>query len=135
MSHPFQTARDVRENPANILREIAEGMVDGKTVLGVDHESFDRAAEHLEQPVLTEQNYLDLSQIQPLTEAQAEEYFNKPTITEKYHAAMRELSQTYEYLHADIEAYVAQLKVQIDNAYRDGREHAWTRPGYGEMGG
>lgn len=31
-------------NPAEALRDIAEGMVDGETIKGVDHASFDRAA-------------------------------------------------------------------------------------------
>jgi hypothetical protein len=97
MSHPFQTASDVRK-----------------------------------QPELTEQNYLDLSQIQPLTEAQADEYFNKPTITELYHQTIAELAPSQR---ERITRYVDHIRQQIDNAYRDGREHAWTRPGFGEMGG
>lgn len=32
------------DNPADVLRGIAEGMVDGETIKGVDHASFDRAA-------------------------------------------------------------------------------------------
>lgn len=38
-------------NPADALREIAEGMVDGDLIKGVDHASFDRAAEELARPV------------------------------------------------------------------------------------
>lgn len=38
-------------NPAEVLRDIAEGMVDGETIKGVDHASFDRAAEELARPV------------------------------------------------------------------------------------
>lgn len=39
------------DNPAEVLRDIAEGMVDGETIKGVDHASFDQAAEQLAQPV------------------------------------------------------------------------------------
>lgn len=38
-------------NPARVLAQIGETMVDGVTIKGVDHESFDRAAEWLDQPV------------------------------------------------------------------------------------
>lgn len=38
-------------NPADALREIAEGMVDGDLIKGVDHANFDRAAEELSRPV------------------------------------------------------------------------------------
>ncbi|MBS90831.1 MAG: hypothetical protein CMN64_23710 [Sphingobium sp.] len=79
---------------------------------------------------------LDLSQIKPLTEAEAEDYFSRPTITDRYHAALTELEGCGAGNEvAAIRLYVAHLKAQIDNAYRDGREHAWTRPGFGEMGG
>lgn len=37
-------------NPAEVLRQAAVGMVDGETIRGVDHASFDRAAEILDQP-------------------------------------------------------------------------------------
>lgn len=37
-------------NPAEALREIGEGMVDGDLIKGVDHASFDRAARHLAEP-------------------------------------------------------------------------------------
>ena len=97
MSHPFQTASDVRK-----------------------------------QPELTEQNYLDLSQIQPLTEAQADEYFNKPTLTELYHAELAKLPPEVQDI---FRRYDAMKKLQIDNAYESGRREAHYRPGYGEMGG
>lgn len=38
-------------NPAEALRQIGEGMVDGRTIMGVDHASFDAAAEELARPV------------------------------------------------------------------------------------
>ena len=38
-------------NPAEALREISEGMVDGDLIKGVDHASFDQAAAELAQPV------------------------------------------------------------------------------------
>jgi hypothetical protein len=38
-------------NAADIARQIGEAMVDGVTIKGVDHESFDRAAAYLDQPV------------------------------------------------------------------------------------
>jgi hypothetical protein len=38
-------------NPAEILRDVAEGLVDGVTIKGVDHASFDQAAAELAQPV------------------------------------------------------------------------------------
>lgn len=44
-------AEFARRNPANVLRDIGEEMVDGVTIKGVDHASFDRAAEYLDQPV------------------------------------------------------------------------------------
>lgn len=37
-------------NPAEVLRDIAEGMVDGETIKGVDHASFDAAAAQLDAP-------------------------------------------------------------------------------------
>ncbi|APZ81791.1 hypothetical protein vBEliSR6L_26 [Erythrobacter phage vB_EliS_R6L] len=36
-------------NPAEVLRQAAAGMVDGETIKGVDHASFDRAADFLDQ--------------------------------------------------------------------------------------
>lgn len=38
-------------NPAEVLRGIAESMVDGDLIKGVDHASFDAAAEELARPV------------------------------------------------------------------------------------
>lgn len=38
-------------NPAEVLRDIAEGMVDGETIKGVDHASFDQVADQLARPV------------------------------------------------------------------------------------
>lgn len=38
-------------NPADIARHIGEKMVDGVTIKGVDHESFDRGRDYLDQPV------------------------------------------------------------------------------------
>ncbi len=38
-------------NAADVMRQIGERMVDGVTIKGVDHESFDRAAAYLDQPV------------------------------------------------------------------------------------
>lgn len=46
-----QTAEALATNPAEVLRDIAEGMVDGETIKGVDHASFDAAAEELARPV------------------------------------------------------------------------------------
>lgn len=40
-----------RLNPIDVLREVAEGMVDGEVIKGVDHESFDRGVAWLDQPV------------------------------------------------------------------------------------
>lgn len=37
-------------NPAEALRQIAEGMVDGEAIRGVDHASFDAAAAKLDEP-------------------------------------------------------------------------------------
>lgn len=85
-----------------------------------------------EQCGVTIMDGLDLSKIQPLTEAEAEEYFNKPTITDLYHQTIAELAPSQR---ERIERYVEHIRQQIDYAYRDGREHAWTRPGFGEMGG
>jgi hypothetical protein len=56
---------------------------------------------------------LDLSQIKPLTEEEAEVYFNQPTIADKYREAMDFLSKTYEHQHEAIERYVARLKEQL----------------------
>lgn len=39
-------------NPVDVLEGIAESMVDGETVKGVDRESFDAAREHVTKPVL-----------------------------------------------------------------------------------
>lgn len=38
-------------NPIDIIREVAEGMVDGDLIKGVDGPSFDRAREYMDQPV------------------------------------------------------------------------------------
>lgn len=38
-------------NAADVARQIGEAMVDGVTIKGVDHESFDRGAAYLDQPV------------------------------------------------------------------------------------
>lgn len=39
------------DNPAEVMRKIAESMVDGVNIKGMVHESFDAAAEQLRQPV------------------------------------------------------------------------------------
>lgn len=44
-------AYPVSLNPADALRQIGEQMVDGETIKGVDHETFDRAAAMLNEPV------------------------------------------------------------------------------------
>lgn len=46
-----EDAYPVSLNPAEALRQISEKMVDGTVIKGVDHESFDRAAAYLDQPV------------------------------------------------------------------------------------
>lgn len=40
----------IERNPAEILREISISLVDGETIKGVEHESFDKAAEYCAQP-------------------------------------------------------------------------------------
>lgn len=42
---------EAQDNPAEGMRGIAEGMVDGVTIKGVDHESFDRGASYCAGPV------------------------------------------------------------------------------------
>lgn len=48
---PFVLVDDYCVNPANALRDVATQMVDGETIKGVDHASFDQAEEYLAQPV------------------------------------------------------------------------------------
>lgn len=40
-----------RLNPIDVLREVAEGMVDGEVIKGVDGPSFDLARDYMDQPV------------------------------------------------------------------------------------
>lgn len=101
------------DNPAEVLRTIAEGMVDGKAIKGVDHESFDRAA-------------LDLSKIVPLTESEADAYFNAPSAREEYDKAMQFLSETYEGQHYAITRYVALLRQRLSEA-REAQYRAESR--------
>ena len=90
MSHPFQTASDVRKQG------------------------------------------LDLSKIEPLTEAEAETIFDRPSMFERYQTAVATLSEEDRLA---VTLYVEHLKRQINSAYGEGRSQAWTRPGFGEMGG
>ena len=90
MSHPFQTASDVRKQG------------------------------------------LDLSKIEPLTEAEAETIFDRPSMFERYQTAVAALSEEDRLA---VTLYVEHLKRQINSAYGEGRSQAWTRPGFGEMGG
>lgn len=69
-----------------------------------------------EQCGVTIMDGIDLTQIKPLTEAEAEEYFNRPTPKEKYDEAIVFLEQTYEYHAEDIKRYVAYLKMRIRTA-------------------
>lgn len=48
---PVIMAHGCDVNPAEIARQIGESMVDGETIKGVDHESFDRGVAYLDQPV------------------------------------------------------------------------------------
>ena len=48
---PVVLAHGCDVNAAEIARQIGEKMVDGTVIKGVDHESFDRAAAYLDQPV------------------------------------------------------------------------------------
>lgn len=51
------------ENPAEVMRKIAEGMVDGVTIKGVDHASFDDAAASLSATVAGEMVTCDCGRI------------------------------------------------------------------------
>ena len=106
--------------------------------LGVGCESgvcYAEAHGQPEQCGVTIVDGIDLSTIPPLTEQEAETIFDRPSMFERYQTAMRELSQTHEYLHEDIRLYVEHLKRQINAAYGQGRSDSWIRPGFGEMGG
>lgn len=62
---------------------------------------------------------IDLTTIAPLTEAEADAYFNQPTIPEKYHAAMKELLEqpfVDGHIAEDIARYVALLKQRLAEA-------------------
>lgn len=75
---------------------------------------------------------IDLSAIKPLTEAEAEDYFSLPTMFERYQTALDKLGEEDRLA---VTLYVDHLKRQINSAYGQGRSEAWTRPGFGEMGG
>lgn len=74
----------------------------------------------------------DLSKIPPLTEQEAETIFDRPSMFERYQTALTRLEDEDRLA---VTLYVENLKRQINGAYQSGRDHAWTRPGFGEMGG
>ena len=118
------------------LVEWVEGTADGLVVLSVRLLSF-------EQPRAVADTLQDITSIMP--ELFGDGAYRQMAQVDSvlllacggsYHAALTELEGCGAGNEvAAIRLYVAHLKAQIDNAYRDGREHAWTRPGFGEMGG
>lgn len=85
-----------------------------------------------EQCGVTIMDGLDLSQIKPLTEVEAEEYFNRPTMFERYQTALAQLGEEDRLA---VTLYVDSLKRRANEAYGQGRSDSWMRPGFGEMGG
>lgn len=69
---------------------------------------------------------LDLSKIQPMTEAEAELIYGGPSAREGYDEAMGFLAQTYEGQHAAIERYVALLRQRLSEA-REAQYRAESR--------
>lgn len=131
MSHPFQTASDVRKQfgGSSISCDLGVGCQETGICYAEAHGQPDKCG-------VTIVDGLDLSAIKPLTEAEADAHFSKPTISEAYYAALEELRGVgagNEVLA--IELYVRTLKERINRAYGQGRDEAWMRPGNGEMGG
>lgn len=79
---------------------------------------------------------IDLTAIAPLTEAESDAYFNKPSTFERYEAAMVNIRTCVGQEETQaVEQYVQHLKKRINASYATGRSEAWMRPGNGEMGG